>query len=258
MNRVLTSGFAALIAACASAVTLYDNGPFVTRPGAGPSGSDISEWTVFTTSAGPVASNIGCNLSSFRVIEDFTVPSGQQWKLTEFASFAFRTTTSTVFPPVSSFSAMHIAIHTADPRLGGGPAHGDFATNRYASSKWTGAFRTSPGDVTTRQRPIMEVLGDASWAPVLSSGRYWVEFALQTTSASSAVFAVGVSPVPSGGDALQRQISNGQLFEWAPVTTAFQLRGTVVPEPMAGAGLALGLAALYLRRRKRKSYSLAD
>lgn len=235
----------------ALAASLYNNGPFVTGAGNGFNGANSSAWTVFNTPQGPIASNIGCNHGFFRVIEGFTVPSGQQWQLQEFASYAFRTTTSTTFPPVSSFVSMHLAIYNADPRTGALPIAGNFSTNRYTGSNWTGAYRVSPTLLTDRTRPIMEVRGDMSWAPTLNSGQYWVEFGLQSTSASSAVFAVGVSPVPANGTAGQRQLSNNQIFEWSPVTTAFEIRGTAVPEP--GTLLAITGGLLAFRRGRRRS-----
>jgi len=247
--KLLIGGALATFATAAMANSLYNNGPFVTGTGNGFSGANTSAWTVFNTPQGPIASNIGCNHGFFRVMEPFSVPMGQQWQLQEFASYAFRTTTSSVFPPVSSFVSMHIAIYNADPRTGALPIAGNFTTNRYTGSNWTGTYRVSPTLLTDRTRPIMEVRGDLAWAPTLSSGQYWVEFGLQSTSASSAVFAVGVSPVPANGMARQRQVSNNQIFEWSPVTTAFEIRGTVVPEPMSLSALALGALGVMRRRR---------
>lgn len=233
--------------------TLWNNGPFVTGVGNGFGGANTSEWTVFQTPQGPIASNIGCNHSGFRVIEDFTVPTGQQWKLNSFAFYGFRSTTSTVSPPPNTFTSVRVAIHTVNPSGAGAvPAFGDFTTERFQSASWTGTFRIPGSDPTNRQRPIMEILADAAFVPVLSGGTYWVEYGLQSTSASSAVFAVGVSPVPNDGNALQRSVATGQTFEWAPVTTSFQIRGEAVPEPATLLGLAAGLSLVARRLKSRR------
>lgn len=239
----------ACLSAASSAAVLFDNGPFVTGSGDGFSGANTSSWTVFNTNAGPVASNIGCNLSSFRVVESFVVPTGASWRLDKFTSFAFRTTTSATFPPVSSFSDVRVAVYAHDPITGTAtPEYGDFATNRYVGSAWTGAYRVSPSLLTDKTRPIMAVDADLSFVPTLGPGQYWVEFGLQTTSATSPVYAVGVSPVPTTGNAFQRQISNNVTYAWAPVTTAFTLSGSAVPEPTTLIGLLAGV--LLLRRRR--------
>ncbi len=231
---------------------LWSNGPYITKPGAGFNGADASEWTVFNTPSGPIASNIGVNHGFFRVIEDFEISGNQPWKLQEFASFAFRSTTNTTFPPVSTFASVHVAIFTSDPVTGSPtPIWGDFVTNRYSGSGWTGAYRVSPSDLTNRTRGIMEVRADLASAPILNPGKYWIEYGLQSTSTSSPVFAVGVSPVGSG-NAFQRDIRAGVTYPWAPVETAFELRGTVVPDPASFLVLAGGLGVFLAQRRRRR------
>lgn len=252
MNRATLLGLLASACASVNATVLFDNGPFVTGVGNGYSGANTSAWTVFNTSSGPVASNIGCNANNFRVIEDFTVPAGEQWTITRFTSFAFRSTTGQQDPPISNFSQVKVAVYTTDPRLGGSiPTYGNLTDNRYESSSWTGAYRIAASAPTDRTRAIMAVNATTQgWLPTLSTGRYWIEFGLLTTSASSPVYAVGVSPVPGDGDALQRAIAGNQPYEWAPVTTAFKLEGTSVPEPSGFLSLAVFGGAMLARRKR--------
>ncbi|MBS1705792.1 MAG: PEP-CTERM sorting domain-containing protein [Armatimonadetes bacterium] len=250
MNKLILIAVLATSAGSSFSAPLWSNGPYLTGSGDGYAGANTSTWTVFDTSSGPVASNIGCNNSYYRVIEDFEIASGQQWKLDQFVSYAFRSTSSSAVPPPSTFNSAYVAIYTSDPIAGSAPVFGDFVTNRYQSSGWTGAYRVSSSNLTDYFRPIMEVRADLSFVPTLGSGKYWIEYGLKTTSATSAVYAVGVSPVLNG-NAYQRQVSNNQLFAWAPVETAFELHGSAVPEPSSIFAVAGGFSVLITRRARQ-------
>lgn len=66
---------------------LFDNGPLVTNPGAGPAGSDLS---VLQTNLGMTTFGLGNQLTAGnRIADDFTVPAGQTWLVQGFAVYHY-------------------------------------------------------------------------------------------------------------------------------------------------------------------------
>lgn len=117
---------------------------------------------------------------SYRLADDFTIPSGQVWSVSSFDFFGYdglNTTTS------SSIDRLYIQIFNVDPATSGAtPIFGDMATNVYDVSNSANAFiyrifnssYPAPGQVINTTRKVWKFRGnlDAS----LPSGHYWVVF----------------------------------------------------------------------------------
>jgi hypothetical protein len=200
---------------------LYDNGPLVTHPGGGAGGADAS---YLQTALGMTIYGFGHALSSgYRVADQFTVPAGQTWDLTNITTFAYQTGSGTT----STINSVSIEIRNAAPP-GGTVVWGDTTTNVFSSSSWSNIYRvldTSPGDTA---RPIMATVANT---PVsnLGAGTYWISWQVGGTGASGP-WAPPVSIVgqTATGDALQFDGST-----WSPLTDVggqglpFIIEGTV-------------------------------
>ncbi len=256
MKKILALiGFAGLgLAASASADLLHDNGPWVTGIGDGNAGANTSSIEQPTyNSFGYNANNAAAAPGPFRVADDFTVGGGG-WNLTNMTLYAYQTGSTTA----PSINGAVVAIYDTDPSLGGLPVQGDTTTNRInaGTTVWTGVYRVTTTTLTGTTRPVMSVDIDMNWVPDLAPGHYWVAVGL-TGSLASGPWVVPTTPANQQTDnaiqfanAAWAFIDGNGTAEGAPrQDLAFQLQGTVVPEPTSLIGLGLGLAALAMRRR---------
>ena len=118
---------------------LFDNGSFVTHPGAGPGGSDYS----FMES--PLI-NYGFGnqyATGQRLADDFTV-TGDGWVIDSIVFFQYQTGSSTS----TTMTGTNIQIWKTSEIVWGEPS-----TNRLYRSVWTGCYRGD--DFASVQRPIM-------------------------------------------------------------------------------------------------------
>ena len=221
-------------AAATAHAQLYSNGPFrtgtVTRSGvSAPSGTEWSE----------VQSNTGNNAESntlagssgaagtFRLADNFSVPAGQQWTVTDVVVYAYQTGAA---PTPSPFVGATLRIWSGRPGDSGSfIMFGDTSTNRLAESTDALAFRIfnttvpPPGTAPGTTRRIWRNRVAVSPALVLGPGEYWVDYDTRVSNGGNHFHPLrtlvgnrGDSP-PQGWNARQLTVSTGV---WADVIDA--------------------------------------
>jgi subtilisin-like proprotein convertase family protein len=176
---------------------LFDNGSVVNFPGGGPGGADDSRLED-TTLQDNIFGFGHAIATGFRMADDFTIPAGQSWQIDTITFFAYQTGSTTT----STINDIRVQIWDGPPNGGGTVIFGDLATNRFASSAWSNAYRTLESAPGNTQRPIMEVV--ATINTVLGEGTYWIDWQEGGTLASGP-WAPPISIAGQGptGDALQ-------------------------------------------------------
>jgi hypothetical protein len=116
-------------------------------------------------------------LNNNLVADDFTVPAGEAWTLTDMKWLAYQTgapSTGTITDIVVN------VVPGADPNgaaLAGGGSH-------FVSQTFSGISRTTATATTDCARHLIEVTADMSWVPVLAPGQYWITVQCDGTLAS--------------------------------------------------------------------------
>jgi hypothetical protein len=158
---------------------LYDNGPLVTNPGGGVGGADES--VLQTISLGMTTLGFGHQVfNDNRVADDFTVPVGDTWDITNITFFAYQTGSSTT----STMTAVHFEIWDGMPGVGT-LVFGDMTTNRLLATSWSGIYRvteTTTGSAT--DRPIMANVASPLAPLQLGEGTYWLAWQTDGTLGS--------------------------------------------------------------------------
>ncbi|QSB13645.1 S8 family serine peptidase [Natronosporangium hydrolyticum] len=156
--------------------TLFDSGPFVTHPGAGPDGSDHSTLQSQTLEMLTLGANVSA-AGGFRVADVFTVDEGG-WQVDGLTFYGYQTGSSTT----SSFTAVNYQIWDGPPdEAGSSVVFGDSSTNQLRDTGWTNAYRISETAVDTT-RPIMFIEADGEFE--LAEGTYWIDWQLDGSVAS--------------------------------------------------------------------------
>ncbi len=153
---------------------LHDNGPLFNGPGLGAGGADAS---VIQTALG--LSTLGFTGGTYggipwRLLDRFTVPAGQTWRVREMQFFAYQTNSTTE----STMSSVSVRVWNGTPgATGSAVVYGDTTTNRLVRTEWTHGYRVTEATPGNTQRPIMmnTVAVDADF----TSGTYWVDWATQ-------------------------------------------------------------------------------
>jgi hypothetical protein len=182
---------------------LWDNGPLVTLPGGGSSGTDYSELQDATLGMGTYGTGFQISVGN-SIADDFDVTG--TWTVTSFTFFGYQTGSG----PPSTLNDVRFQIYDGDPSAGGNVIFGDLTTNKMLSTEWTNIWRvleSSPDE----NRPIMQIVADASGL-VLSAGTYWVEWQVGGTG-SSGPWAppITITGVTNTGNAVQHTSAG-----WAP------------------------------------------
>lgn len=173
---------------------LHDNGPFVTGPGQGSGGADISEMN-----SGQSTYGFGFQTTAGNILADwFEVPAGG-WTVETITIFGYQTGSGTT-PTIND---IRIAVYDDVPATGT-IVYGDMATNVLTSNAWTNCYRVNTGAASNTDRPIMANECDFPVDFTLAAGEYWMAFQAGGT-ASSGPWAnpVTISGVPSEGIAQQ-------------------------------------------------------
>jgi hypothetical protein len=205
---------------------LYDNGPLVTHPGAGPGGSDHS--TVQNVTLGMLTLGANVSVPTFRITDDFTVSDPGGWNVDVITFYAYQTGS----PTTSTFNHVNYQIWDGPPNNPGSSViYGDTTTNRLVSTDWTNIYRVSETTVDT-QRPIMYIAAEGGFH--LPEGAYWLDWQLDGTLASGPwqppITIIGQTTT---GNAMQRTTEGWQL--WLDTGTAthqgapFTIEGTLHP-----------------------------
>ncbi|MCK9203314.1 MAG: carboxypeptidase regulatory-like domain-containing protein, partial [Bacteroidales bacterium] len=172
---------------------LYENGPFVTDPGAGVGGADVS---LVASTENTLGSNMNFTLG-YRIADDFTVT--EDWTVDSILFYGYQTNSTLT----STFTGLYIQIWNGDPSSPTSSViWGDLTTNRLTATHWTNCYRAS--DFTTTARPIMCVQANVAGL-TLPAGSYWIDFST-TGSLSSGPWA---NPITITG-----QIETGNAIQY--------------------------------------------
>jgi len=173
---------------------IYDNGPFVTGPGMGSGGADVSEMQ-----SGDGTYGYGFQVANGNMVADyFEVPTGETWDIAKVTIFGYQTGSGTN-PTIND---IRFCVYDDVPTTGS-IVYGDMSTNVLTSNAWTNCYRINTGQYTNTDRPIMANECEISGLS-LTAGDYWLCFQAGGT-ASSGPWAnpVTVDGQPSTGIAMQ-------------------------------------------------------
>lgn len=254
--RISALGLFVAVAGAGYSQIIYNNGPFITHPGIGPGGTDVSRLQSvslgmlnlgFGVQADPGINNWGA--------DDFVIPAGFTWNISGMTFYGYETA-----PPstASTITSMHLRIFNGAPNAGGVLIFGDTTTDRLSSTTFSNVYRDSetlPGDLT---RPVQA--NRANFSLSLGPGTYWAAFQFGGNLALNGPFSppITINGQATTGNGLQF-IGDPSVNQWVnaddqgTVTRQgfpFLIHGSIVPEP--GTLIALGLGALALASRRRR------
>lgn len=209
---------------------LHDNGSFTT----GDAINVCPDATPPVNTSSPNGANSTLGTQSFwvlnRQIDDFTVPAGQSWTLNFLRWRAYQT--GTLFD--ATIPEAYVRLWSENPTLGGTPLIGDFTTNRFINSFFSGVFRTAANDLTNCDRGVKNADIDLSDFPILPPGTYWIEVGL-ASDLPGGLFTPPTEPRAAGDNALQLDflgtaqpaVDDGSGL---PLEYPYQLFGTSGPD----------------------------
>jgi hypothetical protein len=232
MKKLLLFSFLAFGALSMQAQLIYSNGPMVNLPNGGAGGANVSHLhgTLNTFGYGhSVAGNL-------RIGDDFTIPSGQSWRIDTLVFFAYQTN-----------SGMTSTINQVNIRIwqGGTPntpsanlIFGDSTINFLSNTKWSGIYRTTSTAFTAVDRPIMRNACETG-SIVLPAGTYWLDWQTAGSGSLTGPWApvITITGQQTTGNAMQRPGSGA--FTWRTIyndTTAltdpqgfpFEIKGSIL------------------------------
>jgi hypothetical protein len=221
---------------------LFDNGPLVNSPGTGVGGADesvLQNNTLLMTTLGA-----GHQFAlGYRVADQFTIPAGETWDITNITTFAYQTGSSTS----STMTQVSIEIRDAMPP-GGSVVFGDLSTNYLGTTAWTNIYRVSESSTgTSSDRPIMAQVNDV--VVTLGEGTYWVSWSTDGSLASGPwappITITGQTTTGDGLQSLDAGVSYAALTDGGTLTPQglpFIVEGTVQGGGGGGGGGTGGLA----------------
>jgi hypothetical protein len=208
--------------------------PYVTQNGAGAGGADVSE---LYTNVGYNTYGVNFDASEqARVAEDFTVPGGQTWDVSQIKWMVYQTGA----PTTGTLTSLSLNLWNSNP-TGQNPG-GQALTggNQFQSQTFSGVYRVADYAVGSNERALIEVTCNGAWIPPLPAGTYYLE-ASATGSVASGPWAApktvsGQTP-PTGSSDFSLQSYQGAAFEQSfdqgvngginePLGLLFQLEGT--------------------------------
>ena len=167
-------------------IELYSNGPLINGAGTGAGGADesiLQNVTIAGVTAYGSSANVTAD-SQWIVADDFTVPAGETWTLTEVVLYGYQTNSTTA----STFKGANPVIYDRSPD---DPAAvvlaGDITTSSLDLSVWSNAYRVAETSTTCQSgsctaRPIMA--NTAILTPTLTGGTYWLGWTYSGTLSS--------------------------------------------------------------------------
>ena len=208
---LIFSSFSAVIFSQSLVNGNLNTGPISSNGVAAPAGYNWSELQNGNENAGYSVSIE----SQYSLSDDFIIPEGETWNLTNINLYAYVTG---YILPTSPFNEVRLQIFSSDPSTGNPvPVFGDMTSNRFLSSVSSGMYRIFFGDIIPpNQRKIWEIT--ASAATTLTAGHYWIEWQIGTIAAGSNTYApsstvVGTVTQP-GNNALHHILSTNT---WQPL-----------------------------------------
>jgi hypothetical protein len=210
---------------------IWDNGPFITHPGGGAGGKDVSAFTVDGQAL--IGSNMNKALD-YSIADNFTLTTESSIETIEFYSY------QTGSGNTSTITGVYVRIWDNAPNAGGNIIWGDMTTDRMISTSWSDVYRVTT-TLTNTDRPIFKIIANVN--VVLPAGNYWVDVAA-TGSATSGPWANPVEVVGAHhtGNALQHVSTGWQAWidsssgngTSEPFDLPFVIYGsTDEPEPVA-------------------------
>ncbi len=162
-----------------------------------------AEGTVANTTIGYGMTYNNALTTNNKVADDFTVPPGQSWAISQLSVYAYQTGAAASPSP---FDVLRVEIWNGDPSIMGSTVvFGDMTTNRLSSSVDSVTYRTinsiTPSPATPgTTRKIWKLNADVSGV-TLTAGTYWLVWQLHATNDGGA-FAppcnvVGVRGLPT-------------------------------------------------------------
>ncbi len=161
---------------------LFSNGAFADGTQASCSGdagnASILEAATLNTTYG---FNVSLTASTnFRIADQFTVPAGPGWNVTNAYVLAYQTGSTTT----STITAVNFRLWNGSPADAGSTVLcGDGATNAMSATEFSGVYRmtdTGPGCT----RPVMVQTVSLAGCPALAAGTYWLDYQVAGTLAS--------------------------------------------------------------------------
>ena len=230
MKKLLFSAIALISVQLAQSQT-YNNGGLSTGAAsnsgvAAPASNTWSEVQNETGNTTESNSNAGiaaaATTTAFFVADDFVVPAGEQWNITEMQFYIYRTAYTGVTPP---FDIVKVNIFNGIPS---NPASisvfGDDTSNRFVSGTDSQMYRIfnssvpAPGTVPGTTRKIWNIKTNV--ITTLNPGTYWVKYQFED-AAMNPGFAPSVTIPGSRGlptfNAIQFQ---GAVTGWVPIIDA--------------------------------------
>jgi len=190
-----------------SRAILFNNGPLITHPGAGPGGVDVSAIN------DPYSTLYGSNVNktlNYSIAEDFTLDA--QSTIENFNFFSYQTSAGST---TSTITGAYVRIWSGEPGICGSTViWGDLTTNRMASTNYSNINRTTLTALTNTDRRIMNVVATVN--TVLNPGIYWVEWTL-TGSLASGPWAPPVTVLGSPETGNAKQFTG---TKWQPCSAA--------------------------------------
>ena len=119
--------------------------------------------------------------TDFSIADDFVVPSGQTWALTNVNFYGYQTNYAGTTPPID---AVRVRIWNGDPSSGTATiVYGDMTTNVYNAAGSGEEFVYRVSNLTGTTRRVWRFNTTVSTS--LTAGTYWIEFQVHATNDSS-------------------------------------------------------------------------
>jgi hypothetical protein len=207
---------------CFNAGVLWDNGPLATGAvsasgTAAPTGGLWSE-PPFSGNCVFITAGVSANsVQNLRLADDFTVPAGQTWTISDVSVFSYQTNSVTTASPISGAT---LQIWNGRPAAAGSSViFGDTTTNRLSTTTLTNWFRVLgssmiPNNTPTSNRAIWKLQMNTPGL-MLSGGHYYIDYS--TTAANAGTHFTPLVAVMTNNVGVL-DINNGNLIQFDPTT----------------------------------------
>lgn len=203
-KRINLFFFSFLLVCCSfSAVSqvLYSNGAIstgtlhVATSATAPVGYTWSELQTPSSTLGFSGFYNNAATSDFAIADEFVVPVGQVWNLTNVNFYGYQTNFAGTTPPID---AVRVRIWNGDPSLGTSTVvYGNMTTNVYNAAGSGEEFVYRVSNVTGTTRKVWRF--NTTISTSLTAGTYWIEYQVHATNDSS-VFIPPVTIIGTQSD----------------------------------------------------------